>query len=118
MFPRPTDKTSLSDALAARARATADAWHALTQAVVASLAPTEDEAGRRDAQLRLHRNGSRNSMMLMPVASLLATFAFAPWVSAPIRYGWFAVMTMVCLTLELVNRRLDKMTGRDAATVT
>jgi two-component system cell cycle sensor histidine kinase PleC len=109
--------SSLLAALGLRVSTGATSFDAALSAVRASLAPTEAEAWRTDAQIRMHRNGSRSSMMLIPVAAFLIAILFAPWVNAAMRFGWAAFMTVLCLTIDQINRRLDRMTGRDARAV-
>jgi len=83
----------------------------------AALNPSSENAWLAEAQLRLHRNSSRSSMMTMPVAGLLVSFAFRSWVGLEWRLGWLALLTLVCAGVHLANRKLDRMIARDADTI-
>lgn len=89
----------------------------MRQTIWNALYPSRENAWLAEAQLRLHRNGSRYSMLTMPVAAFLVSLAFRPWVSADWRTGWWVGVTLICLAIHYGNGRLDRMTGRDAATV-
>jgi len=105
---------------AAIKRSTASARYSagrVWQAIWNALYPSPENAWLADAQLRLHRNGSRYSMVTMPVAAFLVSLAFRPWVSIEWRMGWWVGLTLICLGIHYGNGRLDRMTGRDAATV-
>src|SRR5690242_16177767 len=85
--------------------------------IATSLRPAPKDAWLAEAQLRLHRNGSRFSMLAMPVAGLLIALAFKPWVPLERLVAWWSVLAVTCLIVQLVNNRLDRMTGHDAETV-
>lgn len=87
------------------------------QTISNALNPSPENAWLAEAQLRLHRNGSRSSMLTMPVAAFLVSLAFRPWVSLEWRIGWWAGLTLICLAIHYANRRLDRMTGHDAPTI-
>lgn len=93
------------------------AFRSVQRTLSAALNPSEENAWLAEAQLRLHRNGSRSSMMTMPVAAFLVSLAFRPWVALEWRLGWWIGLTLVCIGVHAGNRRLDRMTGRDAATI-
>lgn len=82
-----------------------------------TLYPSEENAWLAEAQLRLHRNGSRSSMVTMPIAGFLISLAFRPWVAFEWRVSWWAMLTLVCIGVHFGNKQLDRMTSRDAATV-
>ncbi|HWA31456.1 MAG TPA: HAMP domain-containing sensor histidine kinase [Rhizomicrobium sp.] len=86
-------------------------------AIATSLNPAPKDAWLAEAQLRMHRNGSRTSMLVMPIAGLLVALAFRPWVSFETRAAWWLVLSATCLAVHIVNGRLDRMTGHDAETV-
>lgn len=93
------------------------AFRSVHRTLSAALNPTQENAWLAEAQLRLHRSGSRSSMVTMPIAGLLVCFAFGPWVGFEWCALWWAVLTSVCVAVHILNRRLDRMTGRDAATI-
>ncbi len=79
------------------------------QAITDSIHPNESSAWLLEAQLRLYRSTTRNNTMLVVVAGLLAALAFAPWVSAERRFGWWAVLAIVGVSLEAMARVLDRV---------
>ncbi|HEY2035316.1 MAG TPA: HAMP domain-containing sensor histidine kinase [Rhizomicrobium sp.] len=94
--------------------------HALRTAwrmIFNALDPTSENAWRAEAQLRLHRNGSRSAMLVIPVAALLISLAFRPWIGWKLRVGWWLGVTFVCLATTYCNGRIDRMTGRDPGTI-
>jgi len=103
--------------LDAHAQAARHAIDAVAAAVKSSLFPAPEEAWLVAAQLRLHRNGSRYSMLMMPIAAFLTAFAFAPWVPVLTRDLWWISMAFVCLVINHLNRRIERMTGHDTATI-
>ena len=56
-------------------------------------------------------------MLIMPVAALLVSLAFRPWIGWERRVGWWLVVTVVCLAIHYCNGRLDRMTAHDPATI-
>ncbi|MGN6515958.1 MAG: sensor histidine kinase [Rhizomicrobium sp.] len=85
--------------------------------IATSLHPAAKDAWLSEAQLRMHRTGSRFSMLAMPVAGLLISLAFRPWVGWERRTAWWCVLALTCVVVQFVNGRLDRMTGHDAQTV-
>jgi two-component system cell cycle sensor histidine kinase PleC len=112
-----TEEGKTPNAIQKIAMAVRYAFRSVQQTLSAALNPSEDNAWLAEAQLRLHRNGSRSSMFTMPIAGLLVCLAFRPWVSFERRALWWITLALVCLFVHLINRHLDRMTGRDAATV-
>jgi two-component system cell cycle sensor histidine kinase PleC len=82
-----------------------------------SVFPTQDNAWRADAQLRLMRSGMRGSMLMMPVAAFFVQFAFRPWVPSLRRNIWWIGVAVACVIIDQIGRRTDRMTGRDAKSV-
>jgi signal transduction histidine kinase len=112
-----SDNGQIPSVLRNVAAAIPPAFRNVGQTLSASLNPTEENAWLAEAQHRLQRNSSRSSMMTMPIAGLLVTVAFRPWVSLEWRMAWWVLLTAVCLSVHAGSRWLDRMTARDAATV-
>lgn len=94
--------------------------HALRQAALTvwhSVFPTPDNAWRADAQIRLMRSGTKSATLTIPVAAFFVQYAFSPWVSSTRRYAWWIGLSIACVVLDQFNRRVDRMTGRDAKSV-
>jgi signal transduction histidine kinase len=114
---RSREQRSTSEAIRRIAAGLRHAFRSAVRAVSMSINPSPETAWLADAQLRLHRSGSRSSMLTMPVAAFLVSLAFRPWVSLEWRMGWWIGLTFVCLAIHRGNSALDRMTGRDAVTV-
>jgi signal transduction histidine kinase len=117
MSNRSREQRSMPDSIRRIGVGLRHAFRSAARTVSASINPSPENAWLADGQLRLHRNGSRSSMLIMPVAGLLVSFAFRPWVGLEWRMGWWIGLTLVCLAIHRGNLALDRMTGRDAATV-
>ncbi|MBS0273930.1 MAG: HAMP domain-containing histidine kinase [Proteobacteria bacterium] len=113
----PAERRSLPDKIGHAATATGQALHSAWDTIEASLLPSAQTAWHTEAQLRVHRNGSRSSMMTMPAAAFLVALAFRPWVDFNTRLLWWAGVTALCLAIGYCNTRIDRMTGHDAGTV-
>jgi signal transduction histidine kinase len=110
-------RNSLPDTIKRSAASVRYSFGRVWRTIVRALYPSPETAWLAEAQLRLHRNSSRASMLTMPVGGFLVSLAFRPWVSLEWRLGWWGALTLVCLGVHFTNRRLDRMTGRDAAAV-
>jgi two-component system cell cycle sensor histidine kinase PleC len=82
-----------------------------------SVRPTPEEAWRTDAQLHLMRSGTKSATLMIPVAAFLIQLAFKPWVPSLWRNIWWIGLTIGCVAIDQVNRRIDRMPGRDAKNV-
>ncbi|MBS0278676.1 MAG: HAMP domain-containing histidine kinase [Proteobacteria bacterium] len=113
----PSDNGHIPSALRKAVAAIPQAFRNVGQTLSISLNPSEETAWLAEAQHRLQRNSSRSSMMTMPVAGLLVTLAFRPWVSLEWRMAWWLLLTLVCMGVHVGSRWIDRMTARDAATI-
>ena len=89
------------------------AWRTLA----ASLNPGESDGWLLEAQLRLYRSSTRYSTILIVVGGFVVALVFAPWVSLERRFGWFALLTVVGVGLEIMARHLDGVGLRTRAHV-
>lgn len=112
-----SDNSNLSNAARRALAAFRQAFRNVRQTLSTSLNPSEENAWLAEAQHRLQRNSSRSSMMTMPIAGLLVTLAFRPWVSFEWRMAWWLLLTLVCIGVHAGSRWLDRMIARDAATI-
>ena len=87
------------------------------QGIWQSVTPSPDTAWLADAQIRLMRSGTHASTLMIPAAAFLVQFAFKPWVSPLRRNIWWIGVAILCVAIDQVNRRIDKMTVHDARTV-
>ena len=110
---RRTLSHAIKNAAAASGRMFAAGWNAIQT----SLVPSPEDAWRTEVQLRMHRNGSRSSMVTMPIAAFLVALAFRPWVDFETRALWWAGVSGLCFAINYCNLRIDRMTGHDAGTV-
>jgi two-component system, cell cycle sensor histidine kinase PleC len=117
MPTRTSHQRSLPDAIKRSAASTRHALRTVWWTISSSLNPTAENAWRAEAQLRLHRNGSRSAMLIMPVAAFLISLAFRPWIGWERRLGWWLGVTLVCLAINYCNSRIDRMTARDPGTI-
>jgi two-component system cell cycle sensor histidine kinase PleC len=94
--------------------------HALREAACTvwySAWPTQDNAWRADAEIRLMRSGTKSATLTIPIAAFFIQYAFSPWVPFTRRIGWWVGLTLACVVLDQCNRRIDHMAGRDAKSV-
>jgi two-component system cell cycle sensor histidine kinase PleC len=109
--------TRQHSSIAGRVSALAHALHEAACTVWYSVFPTQDNAWRADAEIRLMRSGTKSATLTIPVAAFFVQFAFSPWVPFARRIGWWVGLTIACVVLDRLNRRVDRMTGRDAKSV-
>jgi two-component system cell cycle sensor histidine kinase PleC len=86
-----------------------------TRTLAQSIAPEPDEAWLTAAQLNLYRASTGHTPWLMPIAVLLVSVAVSRWVDVRTRTIWVLTVAIVCVLLELIERRLDRTLGRDLA---
>lgn len=82
-----------------------------------SVNPTPENAWRADAQIHLMRSGTKSSTLMIPVAAFLVQLAFRPWVPSVRRNVWWISVAIACVVLDQFNRLVDRLPGRDAASV-
>jgi two-component system cell cycle sensor histidine kinase PleC len=89
----------------------------IQRAIWFSVYPTQENAWRADAQLRLMRSGTKSAVLMMPVAAFFIQLAFKPWVPSLRRNIWWIGLAVACVIIDQIDRRVDRMTGRDAKSV-
>jgi signal transduction histidine kinase len=78
-----------------------------------SVNPTDDNAWRADAQIRLMRSGTKSSTLMIPVAAFFVQLTLQPWVPSLTRNVWWIAVLTACVILDLCNRRIDKLPARN-----
>jgi signal transduction histidine kinase len=108
-----TQRNLIAGGVDALSRNVRDAVHAIWS----SVNPAPENAWRADAQLRLMRSGTKSSTLMIPVAAFFVQLALEPWVPSLRREIWWVALTVACIVIDQLNRRIDRMTGRDAKSV-
>ncbi len=97
-----------------RRNAVAPIWNAaacvrkVRSAVVQSLDPAPENAWLTDAQLRLYRDGTRNSALALALGSFFVSEVSAPWVELRTRMMWWMAVTAIGIALHLIATDLDR----------
>jgi two-component system cell cycle sensor histidine kinase PleC len=102
----PTLVSYRSSGAALFARAAA-AWRDVVAAVIRSVYPEEGDAWLVEAQLKLYRQSTRYSALLIPVGAFFIAEANAPWIARSTRYIWWGAMLALCVMIDLFGRRMD-----------
>jgi two-component system cell cycle sensor histidine kinase PleC len=110
---RSSPRQMIAARVAASVRDLRNAWNTIRL----SVSPTPAEAWQTDAQLRLMRSGTRSSTLMIPFAAFFVALAFAPWVGSLRRNAWWIGLSILCIAIDQINRRIDHIAGRDAETV-
>jgi two-component system, cell cycle sensor histidine kinase PleC len=99
----------LNDAAAVAGARAMRAWRDGVSAIWRSLHPDEKDAWLVEDQLRLYRHSTRLSALLLPVGAFIIVEACEPWVARATRLIWWFAVLGLCLSLDLIGRRLDAM---------
>jgi len=76
------------------------------RAVFRSVHPAESGKWLLAAQMSLYEQSTRYSALLIPVGGFFIAEACEPWVARDVRLTWWASLTVICLFLQFVGRRL------------
>jgi len=86
-------------------------------AVLSSLNPSAEDAWLTDAQLRLFRDGTRNSALTLAVGSFFVSQICAPWVEPRVRMTWWIAVTAIGIALHLIGLDLDQNANASLASI-